>query len=167
MRKKRNRKKRNLRPQCAAWTLAFFLFFGLIYAAAAEELTLERALNIAIQKSPAMRQASLQLEISERNLMAQQAGLKSQFSLSLTPYRTSSSRVFNELTSTYNTQTQTRTGGRFSILQPIKWTDATLSVSNSFNWQEATSSFAGGEKQSAFSNSLTVSLNQPLFKKQA
>ena len=131
--------------------------------AGGEELTLERALNIALQNSPTMRQVGFQLEISERNLMAQQAGLKSQFSLTLMPYRTSSSRVFNDLTSDYNTQTQTRTQTTFTIRQPIKWTDATLTVTDRLNWQEATSSFAGGTKQSAFSNTLTFSLNQPLF----
>ena len=130
---------------------------------AGDELTLERALNIAFQNSPAMRQAGLQLEVNERNLMAQQAGLKSQFSLTLMPYRTSSSRTFSELTSTYNTQTQEKSETTFRIVQPIKWTDGSLVITDRLNWQEASSSFAGGGKQSAFSNSLTVSLNQPLF----
>lgn len=130
---------------------------------AGDELTLDRALNIAFQNSPAMRQASLQLEFNERNLWAEQAGLKSQFSLTVTPYRTSSNRVFSDLTSSYNTQTQTKTETAFTIRQPIKWTDATLIVTDKFNWQEASSSFAGGDKQSDFSNSLTVSLSQPLF----
>ncbi|MCJ7680712.1 MAG: TolC family protein [Candidatus Aminicenantes bacterium] len=130
---------------------------------AGDDLTLDRALNIAFQKSPAMRQVSLQLEVNEQNLMAQQAGLKSQFSLTLMPYRTSSDRVFSDLTSDYNTQTQTRSEATFNIRQPIAWTDGTLNVTNRFNWQEASSSFAGGGTQSGFSNSLTVSLNQPLF----
>jgi outer membrane protein TolC len=139
------------------------LIFGAGVLARAEELTLEMALNIAFQNSPAIRQASLQLEISERNLWAQQAGLKSQFSLSLTPYRTSSNRVFSELTSSYNTQNLTRSSGRFTIRQPIKWTDAELTITDQFNWQESSSTFAGGETQTAFSNSLTVTLSQPLF----
>ena len=140
--------------------------FLLIFNAGAltgDELTLERALNIAFNNSPAMRQASLQLEFNERNLFAEQAGLKSQFSLSVTPYFTSSSRVFSELTSSYNTQTLTRTSAAFTIRQPIKWTDATLMISDQFNWHESSSTFVGGEKQSGFSNSLSISLNQPLF----
>ena len=145
-----------------------FLVFSFFLIATAgnlsgEELTLDRALNIAFKNSPAMRQASLQLEINERNLFAQQAGLKSQFSLSLTPYRTSSSRVFSELTSSYNTQTLTRSSAAFTIRQPIKWTDATLTIRDQFNWSESSNTFVGGEKQSAFSNSLSVSLDQPLF----
>ncbi len=130
---------------------------------AGDELTLDRALNIAFQNSPAMRQASLQLEFNERNLLAEKAGLKSQFSLTVTPYLTSSGKVFSELTSSYNTQTQTRTETSFTIRQPIIWTDATLIVTDKFNWQEASSSFTGGNKTSDFSNTLTVSLNQPLF----
>ena len=152
------RKKRRL---VSVLCLAFISASGVL--AGGEELTLERALNIAFQNSPAMRQASLQLEVNERNLWAEQAGLKSRFSLSVTPYLTSSNRVFNELTSSYNTQTLTRTAAAFTIRQPIKWTDAELRITNQFNWQESTSAFAGGEKQSAFSNSLTVSLSQPLF----
>lgn len=152
------RKKRRLVP---ALCLALISVAGVL--AGGEELTLEGALNIAFQNSPDMRQASLQLEVNQRNLWAEQAGLKSQFSLSVTPYLTSSNRVFSELTSSYNTQTLTRTSTAFTIRQPIKWTDAELRITDQFNWQESTSSFAGGEKQSAFSNSLTVSLSQPLF----
>jgi outer membrane protein TolC len=131
--------------------------------AGGEELTLEKALNIAFQNSPAIRQASLQLEVNRRNLWAEQAGLKSQFSLSITPYRTSSNRVFSELTSSYNTQTLSRTAAAFTIRQPIKWTDAELRITDQFNWQESSSTFTGGVKESTFSNSLTVNLSQPLF----
>ena len=147
--------------------LVSVLYLALISAAGApaggEELTLERALNIAFQNSPAMRHASYQLESSERNLMAEQAGLKSRFSLAVTPYRTSSNRVFSELTSSYNTQTQTKTEGALTVRQPIKWTDGTLFITDVFNWQEASSSFAGGDKQANFSNSLSLYLVQPLF----
>ena len=153
-----HRKKRWLVPVLC---LALISVAGVL--ANGEELTLEMALNIAFQNSPAMRQASLQLEVSERNLWAEQAGLKSQFSLSVTPYLTSSSRVFSELTSSYNTQDLTRSAAAFTIRQPIKWTDAELRITDQFNWQESSSSFTGGVKQSTFSNSLTVSLSQPLF----
>jgi len=147
--------------------LALVLCFALIsipgLLAGGEELTLERALNIAFQNSPVIRQAGYSLVTSERNLMAQQAGLKSQFSLAVTPYRTSSSRVFNDLLADYNTQTQTKSEGAFTIRQPIKWTDGDVRVTNTFNWTEASSSAAGGEKGSGFSNTLSINLQQPLF----
>ncbi len=131
--------------------------------AGGEELTLERALNIAFQNSPAILQTGYSLVASERNLMAQQAGLKSQFSLAVTPYRTTSNRVFNDLIADYNSQTQTKSEAAMTIRQPIKWTDGTLFVTNVFNWTEASSSVAGGEKSSQFSNSLSIYLQQPLF----
>ncbi len=152
------RKKRRL---VSVLCLALISVAGVL--AGGEELTLDRALNIAFQNSPAMRQASFQLEVNERNLMAEQAGLKSRFSLAVTPYRTSSNRVFSELTSSYNTQTQTKSEAALTIRQPIKWTDGTLFITDVFNWQEASSSFAGGDKRSDFSNSLSVYLSQPLF----
>jgi outer membrane protein len=153
-----HRKRRSLVP-----VLCLGLFFLPGILAGGEELTLERALNIAFQNSPTIRQAGYSLVTSERNLMAQQAGLKSQFSLAVTPYRTSSSRVFNDLIASYNTQTQTRSEAGFTIRQPIKWTDGTLFVTNTFNWTEASSSAAGAEKSSGFSNSLSLNLQQPLF----
>jgi len=140
---------------------AFILVSG--FPAHGEELTLERALNIAFQNSPTIRQAGYSLVASERNLMAQQAGLKSQFSLAVTPYRTSSSRVFNDLIADYNTQNQTKSEATFNIRQPIKWTDGTLFFRNTINWAEASSSAAGAEKSSGFSNTLSINLQQPLF----
>ena len=142
--------------------LCLFLI-GSVLNLTAEELTLERALAIAFKNSPSMREAALQLEINERNLIAEQAGLKSQFNLSLTPINISSSRVFSDLTSQYNTQDQTKSEARFSITQPIKWTDGTLTLVNRLNWQEASSSFTGSIKQSNYSNSFYIQLKQPLF----
>ena len=129
----------------------------------AEELTLDRALQIAFKNSPAMRDTILRLEMSEQNLMAQQAGLKSRFDLTITPLRLSSNRVFNDLISTYNTQESTRSQARFSITQPIKWTDGTLRIINQFDWTEASSSYTGSIPRSNFNNSLYLSFEQPLF----
>lgn len=143
--------------------LAAGFFFLLFLPLSADFLTLEKALEIAFRNSPAMKEAALRLEISERNLKAEQSGLKSQFNLTVTPLNLSSSRVFNELTSRYNTQDQTKSEARFSITQPIKWTDGTLTISNRLNWQEASSSFTGGIKESTYSNSLSFRLSQPLF----
>lgn len=164
IRKYSHRPHRGLGPLILpAAILIFLLILTDGTLSAGDELSLDRALNIAFQNSPAMRQVSLQLEVNEQNLKAQQAGLKSRFSLNVTPYRTSSDRVFSDLTSDYNTQTQTRSETTFRVVQPVKWTDGTLTLTDRFNWQKASSSFAGGTEQSSFSNSLTVSFNQPLF----
>ncbi len=141
----------------------FFLITCFQNMLGMEVMTLEKALNYAFRNSPSIQEAAFNLEISERNLMAQQAGLKSQFNLTLTPYRYSSERVFSDLISQYNTQKRAITETRFSITQPIKWTDGTLRIVEQFNWQESSSSYTGPEKLSYFSNSIYISFNQPLF----
>jgi len=129
----------------------------------ADVLTLEKALGIAFKNSPSIQEARYNLTISEENLKAQQAGLKSQFLLTLTPLTISETRTFSDLTSRYNTQDLTKSALRFSITQPIKWTDGTLTISDSFNWQKAASSYTGFVSEATFNNSLTFRLSQPLF----
>ena len=129
----------------------------------AEELVLDRALGMAFDRSPTMRDARHNLEINRRNLQAQHAALKSRFGLSVTPYEFTKDRVFSDLTSQYNTQKQTHLGARFGIEQPVEFTDGTLSVVQSIDWREASSGFAGGGMRSTYSNQLLLSYSQPLF----
>jgi outer membrane protein TolC len=145
-----------------ALVVALVLLPGLLHPAT-EYLTLDKALEYAFRNSPSTQEASFRLETSQQNLMAQQAGLKSQFNLTLTPISISNTRNFNDLTSSYFYQTLTKSEARFSITQPIKWTDGTITLSNRFNWQEASSTYTGGDKTRTFNNSLTLRLNQPLF----
>ena len=152
------------RGQRVHWLVTvFFLITCFQNVLGMEVMTLDKALNHAFRNSPSIQEAAFSLEISERNLMAQQAGLKSQFNLTVTPYSYSSARVFSDLISQYNTQKQTKTETQFSITQPIKWTDGTLRIVERFNWQESSSSYTGPEKLSYFSNSIFLSFNQPLF----
>jgi outer membrane protein TolC len=130
---------------------------------AAEPLQLDRALEIAGDRSPTLAEARHSLEISRRNLAAQRAALKSRFGLTVTPFEFSRDRIFSDLVSDYNTQEQTHMGALFSIRQPIERTDGTLSVVQSFDWREAESSFAGAGAQRSYSNSLFLRYNQPLF----
>jgi outer membrane protein len=155
-----NRIKRNVRF-CLFMGLLIFLFHALLPAQ--EILTLEKALEFAFRNSPSIKEAEYRLQTSGENLKAQQAGLKSQFSITLNPINLSNTKTFSELTSSYNTQSVTRTAASFSIRQPIKWTDGTLSVTDSFNWQESSSSFVGGNKAGAYNNSLNLKFSQPLF----
>ena len=143
-------------------TAALFLVF-LLPPLRGQTLTLDKALETAFRNSPSIQEARFSLTTSEENLKAQQAGLKSQFLLTLSPLTVSQTRSFNDLTSRYNTQDLTKSALRFSITQPIKWTDGTLTVSDSFNWQKAASSYTGGIAESTFNNSLTLQLSQPLF----
>ena len=129
----------------------------------AEELVLDRALEIAFDRSPTMQDARHNLEINRRNLQAQRAALKSRFGLSVTPYEFSKDRVFSDLTSQYNTQKQTHVGARFGIEQPVELTDGTLSLVQSLDWREASSAFVGGGTCKTYSNQLLLSYSQPLF----
>lgn len=140
--------------------VSLMLFSGPVGAG---QMSLDEALEIAFTKSPTIQRAVNGLQISEHNLEAQQASLKSQFNLTLTPYAYSKDRVFNELVSQYNTQEQKSSAMQFSINQPIKWTDGTLRIIESLDWREASSSFTGSMTETTYRNSLYLSLNQPLF----
>lgn len=129
---------------------------------AQEILTLEKALEIAYQQSPSIIQSKMSLEQSELALIQQKASLKSQFSLNLNPFQYTRSTSFDD----YNTQWYTRksmsSGLDFRISQPIKWTDGTLTLSNSFNWQDDDNQ-SFGAKSTSFSNNLSLNLEQPIF----
>ena len=129
---------------------------------AQEILTLEKALEIAYQQSPSIIQSKMSLEQSELALIQQKASLKSQFSLNLNPFQYTRCSSFDE----YNTQLYTRksmiSGLDFRISQPIKWTDGTVTLSNSFNWQDDDNQ-SFGAKSTSFSNNLSLNLEQPIF----
>jgi outer membrane protein TolC len=109
-----------------------------------------------------MKKTRLSLIRSQENLNAQNASLKSQFSLLLTPLSYSQSRVFSDLISDYNSVKKTQTYGSFTIMQPIIWTDATVSLTNTFGYLDNYSEFATQQKK-GFSNDLAIRLDQPLF----
>lgn len=125
-------------------------------------LTLDQSLKVAEENSPNMKKTRLSLIRSQENLNAQNASLKSQFSLLLTPFSYSQNRVFNDLISSYNTQRKTQTYGTFAVRQPVLLTDASISLTNTFGYLDSYSQFAS-QQQKGFSNNLSVTLDQPLF----
>ncbi len=125
-------------------------------------MTLEQSLRVAELNSPAMKKTRLNLTMNQENLNAQNASLKSQFSLSLNPISYNQGKVFNELISNFNTQRNIGSSGTFSVVQPIIFTDATISLTNEFSYLDSYSQFAN-LKQKVFSNNLGITLNQPLF----
>jgi len=129
---------------------------------AQQPLTLDRALEIAMSNSPDIKRAELSLQRSRENLNAQNAALKSQFSLSLTPLNYSRERVFNQFFSTWNTSESKESYGMFTISQPIKWTDGTLALINRFGWQDSYSEYRD-TRTKTFSNNLYLSFQQPIF----
>jgi outer membrane protein TolC len=125
-------------------------------------LTLEQALKIAEENSPSMKRTRLSLVRSQENLNAQNAALKSNFSLTLNPISYTQNREFNELISGYNSRKNTESFGNLTISQPITATDAKISLNNRFGYYDSYSEFTD-KTSKGFSNNLSLTLDQPLF----
>lgn len=132
-------------------------------ANAQQLLTLEQVLQIAYENSPSIVESKLSLVQSRESLNAQKASLKSRFSLDVTPFSYSHDREFNDLMSTWYTSESMGSSGTFSIVQPIKATDGTISLVNRFSWQDYTNDYSN-VSSNTFSNSLQLQIEQPLFK---
>ena len=127
-------------------------------------MTMEQALEYSAQNNPDLINSRMSMERYEQNLIAQKASLKSRFSLNLQPLSYSQSRQFDSRYSDWYTNRSLSSSGTFSISQPIIWTDATLSLNNNLSWQNNESSIGGNTNSNrAFSNSLYLSLTQPIF----
>ena len=139
-----------------------FLFFIMSSVNAQDAITLNEAIDIAFKHSPQIRISELNLERNKESLNAQNASLKSRFSLQVTPFEYSKDRQFNDFFSTWNTSETKTSYGTFSISQPILWTDGTLALNNRFSWQDSYSEYQG-INSNTFSNRLYLSYLQPLF----
>lgn len=127
-------------------------------------LTLEKAMEIAVQNSPSIQSTLLNLERATENLNAQRAGLKSKFALSVNPIDFSNSRRFDSRTSTWFTNEVINSSGTFRVDQPILATDGRISLVNTFGWQSNISDNQNVKTENkAFLNNLNLSLTQPLF----
>jgi outer membrane protein TolC len=109
-----------------------------------------------------MKITRLSLVRSQENLNAQNAALKSQFSLEINPINYSQIRSFNELISKWNSVKTTESFGLFTISQPILLTDARLSLVNRFGYRDSYSEYSNTTTK-GFSNNLALYLEQPLF----
>ncbi|HQM69649.1 MAG TPA: TolC family protein, partial [Bacteroidales bacterium] len=125
-------------------------------------MTLQQAMQIAENNSPNMKRTKLNLIRSQENLNAQNAALKSQFSLSINPIGYNQNREFNDLISKWNTTRTTESFGLFTVAQPIVLTDAVVSLTNRFGYTDSYSEFAERTTK-GFSNRLSLNLDQPLF----
>jgi len=131
-------------------------------ALAQNGLTVEQSITIAEANSPTMKQTRLSLVRSQENLNAQNAALKSNFSLTLNPIGYNQTRDFNELISNWNSVKTTESYGLFTISQPVVWTDARVSITNKFGYRNSYSEYSNTTTK-GFTNNLSISLDQPLF----
>ncbi|MGE5406955.1 MAG: TolC family protein, partial [Methanosarcina sp.] len=142
--------------------LILIAFFICIQAFPQQGLTLEQALNVAESNSLTMKRTRLNLIRSQENLNAQNAALKSNFSLTLNPLSYTQNRNFNDLISKWNSIKNTESYGNFTISQPIVMTDARISLINRFGYYDSYSEYNNSTSK-GFSNNLSISLDQPLF----
>ncbi|MBN1291802.1 MAG: TolC family protein [Candidatus Latescibacteria bacterium] len=138
------------------------LFAESTYSFAQRVLTLDSALNVAMENSPDIKQTSLDLERSKALLDAQNAALKSQFRLSINPFSYSRDRQFNTMFSEWNTTKTKSSLGSFTVSQPIKATDGTIELTNRFTWRDSYSDYTDQQVET-FDNNLYLSLTQPIF----
>src|SRR5690554_6495843 len=149
------------------WGCLLLLLAGassISYTRAQIPLTIEQALDIAEENNPDLIAAKLNLERYQYNLVAQQASLKSRFSLDLDSINYSRSRRFDNRLSQWYTNETLNTSGTFMVSQPILLTDGEVSLINTFGWQDNQSTVEGMDNRNrAFSNDLYLRLNQPIF----
>ena len=129
---------------------------------AQQVLTLEKATDIAMSKSPTIQHSKMSLERSEESLTAQKLALKSQFSLRINPYSQTNDRSFDSRDAAYYTNWNKSSSGSFNITQPLKWTDGTFTLNDQLGYQKAYSD-RSNLTTSSYSNSVSFSLSQPLF----
>ena len=109
-----------------------------------------------------MKKTRLNLIRSQENLNAQNAALKSNFSLTLNPIAYSQNRDFNDLISQWNSVQTTQSYGKFTVSQPIVLTDARISLINRFGYKDSYSEYSNTTTK-GFSNNLYLIFDQPLF----
>ncbi|MGQ1787468.1 MULTISPECIES: TolC family protein [unclassified Saccharicrinis] len=128
-------------------------------------LSLQQAIEQAMITSPRIQSSRLSLTRSEENLKAQRAALKSNFSLNINPLDYSHERRFSNQLSEWYTIESYSSLGNFNISQPILWTDGVLSLNNTLQYfdNSSTSGAASGGGLKGFSNSVDLTLEQPLF----
>jgi outer membrane protein len=124
-------------------------------------LTLDQSMVIAEENSPSIKHTRLNLIRNQENLNAQNASLKSNFSLTLNPLSYTQGRYFNQLIG-WNTEKNLQSFGNFTVSQPIVLTDARISLMNRFGYYNLYSEFTDATSK-GFSNNLSISLEQPLF----
>lgn len=141
--------------------IAIFLICGSL-AFAQEVLTLDKALKIAFENSPTLVQSKLSLQQNELNLQAQKASLKSQFSLDVNPFSYSRSNRYDGYNSKWYDSKTMSSSASLGIVQPVKWTDGTISLINNVSWQDASNRSSGG-KSTAFNHDISLRIEQPIF----
>lgn len=140
--------------------LTFLLSLGCYTAFSQKTVSLDEALDIAFENSPDIQRSRLNIERNKELLNAQLASLKSKFALDVTPFSYSKRDTYDDQFSTwYNSETK-KFSSQFSVVQPIKALDGTLSLINSFEYHDNVSTTGS---DFGYYNNLYIQYRQPLF----
>jgi outer membrane protein len=149
------------------WIYPLIFLLGALnitYVSAQKGLTLEEALTVAESNSPTVIKTRLSLVRSQENLNAQNAALKSKFALSVDPITYSQNRAFQPSLSSYNTTKALQSAGSFTVVQPVLFTDATITLSDNLSYtNNIYNELFPNSTGKIFNNDLMIQLNQPLF----
>jgi outer membrane protein len=143
--------------------LIILLLFNVLNLSGQKGITLGEALKIAETNSPSMMRTRLSLIRSQENLNAQNAALKSKFSLNVSPLIYSQNRAYNSAIPGFNTTKDLMSSGSLVISQPIIFSDATITLKNDFSYTNNIYNERFDPEGIKFNNDLSVNLNQPLF----
>jgi outer membrane protein TolC len=157
----------SLRSSTARGPAALLAAATLVLAATAvaepaRVLSLRESLDTAFDNSPNIKYSRLRLEGSQARLRAEEAGLKTQLRLTLEPITYSNINQFDDFFSEWYRTRTTTSAGTFTIEQPLKWTDGTLSLNDGLSWQDSYSE-SQDRTSTTWQNRLYLQLQQPLF----
>jgi len=138
------------------------LIVGLSVADAQRLMTLSQSVEEALKSSPQIVRSRLRLERTRELLIAQRASLRSNFKLNLNPYQYANNRRYDEFNQQWFNSESTQSNGTLSVTQPVKWTDGTISLANTFGYTDNYSS-SSSNSFTGFSNNLRLNIDQPLF----
>lgn len=128
-------------------------------------LTMDRAMEYAVNNSPDMKQTELLLVQGQERLNAQRARLKSQFSVTLNPFEYEKTNRFDQQTSEWYLNESASSGGTFAINQSILPTNGELMLVNRFSYDYSftESDLAIDPVSRTFNNRLYLQFTQPIF----
>jgi len=142
--------------------MAAVILLTVNLASAQTKLALEDAMEIALQNSPDISKARLNMEQNKEYLNAQLASLKSRFSFEVTPFSYSKTDTYNDYFSEWYTSENKGASGSLTIAQPIKFSDGTLVLKNDFGYQDNFAE-ASNNNYKGYNNNLYLQYIQPLF----
>lgn len=146
--------------------ILIILFCGFTYNSQAQQklLTLEDAMEIALENSPDIQKSRLNMERSRQILNAQYAALKSKFTLDVSPIQYRIQEVYDRYNADWYTEENKSAWADLIVRQPIRQTDGTLILRNNLSYQDHyLETNVASTTTKGFDNNFFIEFTQPLF----